>query len=194
MKATAIAAAKVRLERARPAVERLERMGFNFTDLESAWWSFLLAASGVYGKLEQGSKGHGPSEGWFGRVKHQRKADELLSYIHHARNSEEHSIEGSAQQEKMSLVAHSKETKLVRDGQGNVTKVIHPVGVPISLQAIAPYLRLVRVTDSRFGDAFDPPTSHLGQSLPDSAPATVARAGLTYLERLIAEAEALPAH
>ena len=196
MKPEAITAARVRLDRGLVAVGRLEQMGFKLADLESAWWTFLLAASGVYAKLEQGSKGHGKSEAWYGRLTHERRTDPLLSYVHHARNAEEHGLQGSAAQEGAHIVVHSKKTRVVRDGDGRVVHVIHPANDPelLKMEAVAPYLRLVRVKDARYGDKFDPPTEHLGQPLSDCLPATVARAALTYLADQIAKAEKLDPH
>jgi hypothetical protein len=118
----------------------------------------------------------------------------MLSYLHHARNAEEHSIDGSANPDGGDIVAGSPETRSVRNSEGVATKVIHPQGVPIDLKVAPPGLRLLRVTDSRFHDTFHPPTQHLGADLVDATPAAVARLGLTYLEGLIAEARPLPAH
>jgi hypothetical protein len=47
----------------------------------------------VFTKLEQGAKSHPKSQPWSGPVKHQRRTDALLQYIHQARNSDEHGIQ-----------------------------------------------------------------------------------------------------
>src|SRR6516165_1236564 len=94
MKAIGLDSARERLRRAHSAFERLERATTN-KDRETAWSDFLLASHAVYSKLEQGSKGCGKSQAWFGRKKHERKNDELLRYIHHARNIDDHGIMGT---------------------------------------------------------------------------------------------------
>lgn len=95
MKEPAIAAACDRLERVQEALRVFEAGVKTISGTRTAWANFLVAANGVYSKLEQGSKGHGPSEAWYARKNQERKTDETLRYIHQARNAEEHSIEGS---------------------------------------------------------------------------------------------------
>ena len=94
MKVAGLDAARERLRRAQSALERLEQAMTN-RERETAWSEFLLASHALYSKLEHGSKGCGKSEAWFGRKKHERKNDELLCYIHHARNTDDHGITGT---------------------------------------------------------------------------------------------------
>jgi hypothetical protein len=61
--------------------------------IETLWENFLIAANGIYSKLERGAKTNGKSKAWYGRKKHERKNDPLLSYLHHARNAAEHGIQ-----------------------------------------------------------------------------------------------------
>jgi hypothetical protein len=95
MDSRALAAARTRLARAKNAVAGLDK-ATTVEEMHSGWWAFLLAADGIYSKLEQGAKGTSKSEPWFGKVKHLRKTDPLLLYIHQARNSDEHGIEDSS--------------------------------------------------------------------------------------------------
>src|SRR4051812_49429482 len=95
MKEVALTQAMERLTRARNALQRMkEAKSYNSTI--SAWSDFLLASSGIYSKLEQGVKGCRVSEGWFGCKKHDRRKDELLRYLYHARNADEHGLSGTA--------------------------------------------------------------------------------------------------
>ena len=50
----------------------------DFAHAEEAWTDFLLAASTIYTKLEQGAKTSGQSAAWFGRKKKQRRDDPVL--------------------------------------------------------------------------------------------------------------------
>ncbi len=201
MNPKAIEEAKIRLQRAREAVAVLEGVkkegrDFSFAEIDSAWWAFLLAASGIYTKLEQGAKGNGKSTAWFGREKHLRKKDSLLSYLHHARNSEEHSIEGSTHPTGFTIKSTNPRVKVVYSDPD--TLEVDRIEVPADLKQGDPIgefvvlgLRLVKVTDSRYGDTFSVPTHHLGQPIPDISPLGVAMLGLAYLEKLVAEASAL---
>src|SRR5438045_1159874 len=92
MKTTAIDKAHEHLELARAAAENLHAEN-GFKPYQQAWSLFLSQVSRFYSKMEQGSKGCGKSEGWFGRKKHERRSDPLLSYIHHARDADEHGLE-----------------------------------------------------------------------------------------------------
>ena len=193
MKAKAILEARDRLERARKAVAILSEGNSTFLDLKETWWSFVLAADRVYSKLEQGAKGDGPSAGWYGRAKHTRKTDELLSYIHHARISEEQGLGGSSEETVGDFVV-TKGGRAGHDEATDQTTIYLTASVPFEGKFVNDGIRLIKVTDDRYGDTFSPPTSHNGRQLDDRLPKTVATLGLSYLEDLIAEAEKLPVH
>ncbi len=92
MDAQAVEQAEAKWRKAKKSLEIL-RAAKNYEGAEEAWSDFLLAASTIYSKLEQGSKSKGSSGGWFGRKKKERKDDPVLRYLHYARNSDEHGIE-----------------------------------------------------------------------------------------------------
>ncbi|MBW9332467.1 hypothetical protein FEE59_02970 [Herbaspirillum sp. RU 5E] len=161
--------------------------------IESAWIEFLAAAMTIYNKLEKGSKTNGKSEAWFGRMKHERKSDPLLSYLHHARNADEHGIIRiatphtggfSTQGPGTSITVRSVPGKIdtytveARDANGNQ---IEPLRVP-------PALTLDRVFDDRFKDWTEVPMMHLGKALPNQSPFLFASLGAAYLENLLREA------
>ncbi len=76
--ARAIAMAREEFERARSAAERTVT-GEGHAALAEQWSLFLVYAHRVFAKLGQGVKG-GPAKGWWDRVQHTRKKDELLRY------------------------------------------------------------------------------------------------------------------
>ncbi len=78
-----------RAERAMAALEAAD----SYQAAEDAWTDFLLPASSICSKLEQGTKAPSPSQGWFGRKKKERRDDPLLRYLHFAWNSDEHGVE-----------------------------------------------------------------------------------------------------
>jgi hypothetical protein len=62
---------------------------------------------------------------------------------------------------------------------------------PFSIEVYnAPTCVLVPVKDDRYGDAFQPPTTHLGEQLEDTTPLAIGRLAVAYLERLINNASA----
>jgi len=200
MKITAINQAKKRLEDARDALSRMEQAQ-TFRSFEKPWSDFLHASSAIYSKLEQGAKGHPQSAGWYGRKKHDRKKDELLSYLHHARNADYHGLNGTTLQYTEVKVLNDKVKGLqpAIDPDGNLT--IRAIGEGAKIEVLKQYTALHNVTDSRFGDTFMPPTEHLGKKIADpKAPKAlvnaldISRLGMAYLERLFIEATQLPIH
>lgn len=63
MKIAAVKQAAERLDRCRDALGRMETASA-FSEFEKPWSDFLLAASGIYSKLEQGGKGLPKSQRW----------------------------------------------------------------------------------------------------------------------------------
>lgn len=92
MDSEAVEQAKVRLQKAEKALQELQA-ATNYDGAESAWIDFLVAASTIYSKLQQGAKSNAKSRAWYASKKKERKEDPLLRYLHQARNSEEHGTE-----------------------------------------------------------------------------------------------------
>jgi hypothetical protein len=201
----AVEQAKERLEVADEALAKLRdaTVTESFKGIRKEWTNFLLAGAAIYSKLEQGAKSNGKSAAWFGRIKKIRKDDELLRYIHHARNSDYHGI-----------------APVVREGNSVEVLLpsVHPFAPPPSLHATLPegfdpkefwieghesitgrkvpmkvlmkkYLAIVRVKDEKHGDIFDPPTMHLGEPIEVDEPLGIAMLAINYLRDLVAEAE-----
>jgi len=87
----AITQSTQRIQKARSALDRLNRAK-TFLEMQSAWVDIIQPCGTIYNKLEQGAKGYGRSEAWFGRKKKERRDDDLLKYMWQARNSDEHGI------------------------------------------------------------------------------------------------------
>ena len=188
---SAVRQAWERLHRAEAAYQRL-CSAISIGQAEAAWSEFLTAASAIYSKLETGSKGHPKSEPWFGRIKNERKFDPLLSYIHHARNSDEHGIEQITDGEDGTVTITARGSVHLNMGQdGKPIDPNGPFAVPtnaesaVILDIVPPKLRLVPVFDNRFKDTFDVPAEHMGLPLVDQSPIAVSALGIRYLNRII---------
>jgi hypothetical protein len=165
-------------------------------DLERHWSDFLQAASGIYHKLEQGAKGCQKSQAWFASKKDERKSDQLLQYVNQARNADHHGLGGTT------LVQFSAKGDFRTQGVKSVSGPsgefgVHPMD-PTKPLEILPAKVVLKSVRNR-GVTYMPPDEHLGQKiicdsphLPDAL--DVARLGLAYLERMAAEAAALPVH
>lgn len=192
MNKTALRHAWERLHEARSAVEALKRSK-SFADSERAWSKFIAASSTVYSKLEKGSKGNVKCEPWFGRVKHERKKDQLLRYVHHARNADEHGITDITKRSGARLVLQgtlrhgAPPSASVANGERALwltnIRGTKPDG---AIDFTPAQVRLVTVFDDLHGDAFDVPTEHLGAVLKSKDdPIEVASLALQYLDRIV---------
>lgn len=195
MDLTALRHAKARLVKATEAVAALQ-VADTFDAVEAAWTDFLISAATIYSKLEQGAKINGKSNAWFGRVKKVRKDDQLLSYMHHARNSDEHGIQDTSHRKAVGAewVYPDGQKTVVRFESPDVILTEHKEDGKIPMNRIIRYTDVVRVHDNRYNDLFDPPTAHLGEPLGTLNPVDLARIALPYLQSLVGEAGALLVH
>jgi hypothetical protein len=189
-----------RLGKSRDFLKRIE-CAQTLDDAASAWSDLLINGNAVYSKLEQGSKVNGRALGWYGRAKKARKDDPLLSYMHHARNSEEHSIEDVTTRMKAGQATvtirepfdpkklEGLELRIDTDKHGHVLVSSSNEDIVSTRMYDKPSLVLVRVKDDRYSDYFDPPYEHLGKALPDQLPSTVGGLFIAYLAALIDEAK-----
>lgn len=192
MNPNAIEQAKIRLKKAEKALSDLACAEY-FDDADSAWSDFLLAASSIYSKLEQGAKGYQKSEPWFGLEKNLRKTDPLLRYIHFARNADEHGIERVTDRsmDNLHLKFNERQVGKLRFAD---KKTMKPAGDEFDCIMAGPTIKLMRVHDRRYGDFADPPTTHLGKPIPfgNSFPLDAGMVALNYLQSMIERANNLP--
>jgi hypothetical protein len=102
-------------------------------------------SSTIYSKLEQGAKGCGPSDAWFGRKKYDRKTDPLLRYIHHARNADEHGLEAVTSHDPASLSVGgggTYKTKVIEGGHLPHLEITYLGGPPPQVTFTGPRLSL----------------------------------------------------
>ncbi|HUO21439.1 MAG TPA: hypothetical protein VMU59_02870 [Caulobacteraceae bacterium] len=191
MKRVALAQANQRLKAAQEALSRLN-MADSYPSFVRAWSDFLVAANGIYAKLEQGAKGCGKSEAWFGRKKHDRKKDQLLCYLHHARNADEHGIEPVTSNASSIAVGGNGVIRRAsfdwhEDGSPNIQIDADP-GINIVIEAKG---KLIGIYDH--GDAYPPPEVHLCVKISDASPKGVGALAIAYFETILYEADQLPA-
>jgi hypothetical protein len=204
MKTIALEKAREHLRLAREAADKLTPAN-GFRSYSEAWSQFLAQVSRFYSKMEQGAKGCNKSEPWFGRRKRERKTDQLLSYLHHARDSDEHGLEDVCRIRVKGASLKFPQTQEVRasimmrmneDGTMDIRNpsVTTPDGTFDQVELEDPRFVLVTVRDDRFGDKFDPPVMHLGHPIVGREPPILASLALRYLDEFLADAETLPTH
>lgn len=166
---------------------------------EMAWSIILNSGNGVFAKLEQGAKVNGSTSAWYGRVKSFRKSDPLLSYMHHARNSDEHSIEDvtvsmMVGQARLTIREPYDPTKLEglqitigTDKLNNVVLSSSDENIVSTKMYDKPTLELTSVKDR--GQTYDAPQIHSGTQIENLGPVGVAELFFSYLEALLEEAQ-----
>lgn len=191
MRAKAIAAAQVRLERARGAEAQLSKRLLNFANMADQWAAFLVAANGVFAMLEQGAKGHIDSEKWFALRRGERRVDAMLQYVRQARHADEHGIDPITRNADWQMEAKSPNTSITYDAEGKAT--VHAVQhAPFEMLVTLPRLMLVEVRNR--GVSYEVPAEFFGNPIPSAEPYIVANVVLQYLEWMCKDAETLATH
>ncbi|MBC7608237.1 MAG: hypothetical protein H7228_01470 [Polaromonas sp.] len=156
-------------------------------EAEDAWSEFLSASSRIYSKLHSGSKGHKTAQPWFGRMKNERRSDELLAYVHQARNADEHGISQISVRKLEGLQMRGTEAGARLYGlqvQNNGEVIHHPSNTGIHVETLVS-MTLADIYDDKHGDTFPVPTTHLGKPLPDQKATTISTLALEYLNGLV---------
>lgn len=185
-----------RISRCERALNELRQCNSS-TAARSAWNDFLVPAHAFYEIMRKAVKDDPKARQWFGGIDKLRKSDEPLAYMHHARNSEEHSLEQTTDARNcLSLGfppgysrAYSINSFTAENG-----KVIHCDmtsldGLPLPEIWFPDQFTLVDVIDDRSGNTYRVPETHLGKKLPDSEPVRIAALMLKYLKTLLEEFE-----
>lgn len=191
MKGEAISGARDRLQIVSDARATIQNDARTAGTIRAAWWSFLMAFNGVFSKLQQGAKGDPASEAWFVIKARERKTDDLLVYLQHARNCEEHSVAASSATHGIRVIAGNQWTKVLNDGSdGQPVRIEVQSGKPLSGKVLTPGVHLLPVRDR--GVVYPPPRVYRGKPLSSIEAALVAAE--QYLSALIEEASQLPEH
>jgi hypothetical protein len=200
MDKAAVDAARECLDRAKAELVAMQKAD-SFKKMEEGWSNFLTMANRVYVKLEQGAKVSGPSKGWFGLKRHERKVDPLLKYIKNARDVDEHGLQRITDRQDGGVgvkfpTATNDAPVRVKSGSiggGQISFELEDPNTPVVIEIVPSAVKLVEVINH--GDRYQPPEEHMGQPIsrihPVAHPHPVAVASLTvsHLEALIDEAE-----
>lgn len=185
----AFAAAKEKLALSR---ERLAEMkaAEDIVRLNRAWSEFLTEAQRVFTRMRKATN-DGPSKGWFDGILNVRGDDDLLSYILHARNAEEHGIERITSARpgglKVNIGGDGYVDSMKIEQKADAVKVTYRGKNPITFEPIAASVDLIAVLDR--GIMYQPPKTHLGEKLSAVTPIAVAELAQAYLDKIMTEAD-----
>src|SRR6266404_5541572 len=158
MNPRAVDAARTEYQRAEQSGASI-RTSNDFSEVQSAWTSFLVHAGRIFTKLERGSKNDNESRAWWGKKLHERRTDPLLCYLWHARNAEEHTLQQITEMNETSV-------KNVEPTQRDLDRFNRAVAnekrpfVPLGLvEVVWAHIKMLDVVDR--GITYPAPASHL---------------------------------
>lgn len=176
-----------RLEKAKEALFR-SRNAHSAESFKNAFAEFLIWTGSVLHAIEAGSKETPQGRQWYGGVKRFGKGDELLRYMHQARNVEEHTKAHAALMDPGATVIGGPITPELDNGGDRRTLAING---SVLFDVQGPNPKFLPLIDDRYNLLFSVPTMHLGKKLSSQQPIDVGALYLSYLETLIDEAASL---
>ena len=195
MKPAAISEAKEHLERATEAVESMRaakvRRGF-----ERAWFDFLVHYDCIYEKLKTGTRYTDSDRKWYRGVEKFRDRDELLNYLHHARDARSHGLSTGWQLKAPVLKVLDDPTYKVppeRKGKELILRMPVKGGQNFAFQmTMSKGVQLTSVIDDRYKTEFPVPRFYLGKRIRDGKIHDLLASVLVFLAALIEDADKLP--
>lgn len=169
----------------RAAESALARMraARSFPEFEDAWNELLNALGKVWTRILAACKANqARTAKWRGDQERFRREDPLLRYLHHARNSDQHSVTDAIKHEpgresmQIPMMPGGTYIKHLEIIGGKVVR--YEGNAPLQLKYTPGRLTLLAVTDR--GQNYDPPTEHLGVRLARQDPFTVAEFGAKF--------------
>jgi hypothetical protein len=192
MGTTVFGAAQKELFAAERAISDM-RAAKTFADFEESWRRFLNATEKCWTKIENAGKSLASDfQPWLGQYITLRREDELLRYLKHARNADQHTIQEVVEHRPGRYeftipggpgVVHIQSLRTGADGRiieyrgSHAPKIIDE----------PPRLELLRVKDR--GKWYTPPSNHRGVRLKNATPLGVAETALAFYKELTESAE-----
>ena len=181
VKKKAVEAARTEFNRACDSVHALSA-ATDHDQIQTHWAAFLSAAARMFNKLKAGAKAPPQSKLWYESKVRQRQDDQLLCYIWHARNADEHGLELLTRKQP-GFIREVSPTPQELEAFAR-TKCDRPAAFTghSVLEITQPHVRLLDVLDH--GVRYSPP--------PDCIkPYNTGMLALSRLEPILCEAEAL---
>lgn len=138
-----------------------------FEDYEVQYELLLHDIQLIWNKTLNTLKVHPRKSSLLSKYRAERESDDLLTYVGAARNCQEHTIADVSRREPGSVFIVTQDGRIEQfdpdalKGPG----AVH-VGSPVvTMLAISSRAVPIAVTDQRFGKVYNPPATHLGQSI-----------------------------
>ena len=161
----------------------------HYAEVERHWATFLVSAGRVFTKLEQGAKSSGKSGAWWGRKVNERRTEPILRYIWHARNADEHGIQPVTELHPGSIKEVTPTPEETENFHRTMGQQAKPYAALALLEIVNPHVKLVEITDR--GVIYKPPATFFGETINGPNPHNVGLLALSYLEKILKEADKL---
>jgi hypothetical protein len=179
-------------DESRKAAGKLQEIrGANQLEKISELWSeYLTCIQRSYTKLRIACR-NGPSKGWCDKVFHTRDDDELLKYVLHARNADEHGIAKITKEKSGGVGLNPKEGNFLGVDELTISGGRLSMGPALAanakIETFPAEVLLVPVRER--GVAYAVPSMHLGNKLADVNLLAVAEAADQFLRAKLDEAD-----
>ena len=184
--------AALRIDKAKRALFKCRSAG-NFAEFYSHWSDFLMHSGGALNAFDEAAKHTQQGKQWYGAEKRKGRHDELISYLHQARNAEEHPSDDTLKEGTQVVtvgdagediyISHMKiAPELFADPHAYLGQRVSSAtpGGTVTIRNTPAGPQLVPVYDQRYRKTFDTPTSHNGRKLTDLSPIKCAELYVTY--------------
>jgi hypothetical protein len=188
MNATALRKARSALGRAKKELADLIASN-DFDTLERHWERLLDEANKVFTRLEQASKASKTGMDWWGMHVHEWRVDPLLSYVRAARDASQHTIQEIAREHKVSARQVTPTPEETEAAHRTAQKVGKPYALLGLIEVTPAHAEVLEVTNRK--RPYPSPASHLGMPVTNNTPGAIGELALSYLERMMKEAESL---
>ncbi|WP_146142894.1 hypothetical protein [Halomonas sp. ND22Bw] len=173
------------LDRAKKQIQAMESAE-SLDDFEHHWALFLHFIERVWNKSEAHFKQSPAWAGWRGKYVNMRSRDALITYLRHARNADQHSVE-----EITDRLPGGTTISNNSGGPITITKLDVTGGGPATYEADGHLdiaftpgkVKLIPVTN--YGTTYEPPTTHQNQAIDPSDVVGVARTGAAFYEDML---------
>lgn len=180
---------KSELRAAARAIESMESAD-SMDTFESEWRIFLACIEKVWTKIERTCQPHrNVFQPWQGSFQSLRRKDMLLRYLKQARDADNHSIQDITvmQPGRSTLRFLNPNGGYIHNLEIRNGKIVNYQGDRMIQTTTSPHPIAIPIQNN--GVWYNPPTTHLGKSVPDLSPLTLATLGLAFYTDYLAQVE-----
>lgn len=182
------------LKTAKSAITRGDYQSFH-----APWSNFLRSTGSILNTLDKATRANPQKRQWYGETKQAAKKDQFLSYMHQARNSDEHDAKWTSNSPLKSFNFNGGDRPITSADPGRPANALFTFGKdglvidPIVFSAnptinYSHHRATLLPVQDREGKVYNPPTDFFGKPVSPADPITIGELYAVYLEELVNEA------